>query len=348
MITWEDIRRKSEQDQEKYAPRAELAVKPTASKIQGYTVSDIRPVLITEDLILNTALVLDTVHAVFSHWARWKDPKWTDIFSLWTASTWFADANDRLLFTSHPRLFPIADKGSGKTRMMKITRAMSRNPTGIVKAPVTAPGVRDALVAGRTVFLDEIDRQTGKGMGHLDLQSLISAYEADTASLNGQGGYNEQSIFGPMMLAAKPRILTGTNGYIEDLFERSFVITPQQSREEIADLKDDFFYSTAQISRVLKIWGASSRPGEGEEPHLWPIHSVPKALDSRMREISQPLLAVADRAVDPALMDAEGGDMRWALRAREAVQEVLLGRGRNGAEILADVVARLEQIGAQL
>jgi hypothetical protein len=302
---------------------------------------------------LNSAGLLDLVHAIFTYFARWDNPHDPVLATLWAASTWFREpANDGksgpLRFKAHPRLMMIAPPGSGKTRIMKITRAFSNDPTGIVKAPVTAPGVRDALDAGRTIFLDEIDRQIGAGRAHMDVQALISAYEADTGSLNGRGGVNEQNIFGPMMLAAKPKLLTGTNGYIEDLFERSFILNPVKwTGDPIPDLNDEFDDWADDISKVLKLWGATSvLAADGK--NVWPIHTVPKVLTSRMREISQPFLAVADRAVDPDVLDLEGKDIRWALAARTAVKERLLDHGENGNAILAGVADRMLKLGVKL
>jgi hypothetical protein len=314
------------------------------------TVREITPVRFREPepLTLNTARILDITRRILAYWGRWDNEAWLDVSTLWIASTWFADENQRLLFTAHPRLFAIAPKGSGKTRYMKLVRALSRNPTGIVKAPVTAPGVREALLGGRTVFLDELHRQIGTGRAHADLQSVISAYEADTGSLNARGGYNEQSIFGPMMLAAQPVIMTATSGLVDDLFERSFILAPGRSRDKIPDLNQEFEFAVEPMRKIFQLWGESVRPGPDDDRHLWPVHSMPERLDSRMREISQPLLAVADRAVDPDVIDAKGEDLRWAIAGRAAVQNVLLGHGENGAEILEDVTGRLRSLGIEL
>lgn len=302
---------------------------------------------------LNTALMLDIAHGALKYGARWPDPFWIDIVAMWAVSTWMVDESNRLLFNAHPRLFPIAPKGSGKTRVMKITRAMSRMPTGIVKAPVTAPGLREALSAGRTIFMDEFDRQTGRGMGHLDVQSIVSAYEKDTGSLNAFGGENEQSIYGPMMLAAKPRILTGTGGFLEDLFERSFVLTMEKSadpNDPIPDLDEDFDQIISQVPDLLTMWAEAVRfdLADAGKTSIWPIHTVPKALTSRQRELALPLLAVADRAVDPDVIERQGQDLRWAVRGREAVQAALLDRGTDGNKILASVTSDMRKLGIKL
>jgi hypothetical protein len=263
------------------------------------------------------------------------------------------DASNRLLFNAHGRIAFIGPMGTGKTRSMKIMRAMSRMPTGIVKAPVTAPGLRDALDAGYTVYLDEIDRQFGRGGAHLDVQSLVSAYEKDTGSLNGIGGLNQQNIYGPMVMAAKPRILTGTNGMVEDLLERSFVITPQRAddpNDQVPDLDEAYDRIIGKVPGLFAMWGELERYNVAESGAnaLWPIHTIPKALTARAREIALPLLAVADRGVDPDMITAHGSDLRWAIRGRESIQKVLLDRGTDGPQILSDVKKDMRKLGIKL
>lgn len=324
------------------------AVVPEPDAPQEITaVTDITPVDLDKPrgLTLNAAGLLDMIHGILGHWARWPgDGFQQDVTTLWIASTYMRDLDGELAFKAHPRLFPIAPAGSGKTRLMKIVRALAANPTPLVKAPVTAPGLRDALETGHTVFLDEVDRQIGAGRGHLDVQSLISAYEKDTGSLDGRGGYNPRAAFGPMMLGAKPRILTSTGGWVDDLFERAFILTPVKHTDEddpIPDLDDKFDYVTEPVPSVLELWAQQVVPVQGA---LWPVHSVPRTLTARMREISQPLLAVADRAVDPAVMEKDGHDLRWARRGRDAVTGMLLKHGDNGSEILADLTSRMREV----
>lgn len=333
----------AERKEENHAPVA----KPT--QITAYNLETREP----GDLQLNTALMLDIAHGVLKHWARWRMPEYIDIAAGWVASTWMVDTSNRLLFNAHGRFGLVGPMGTGKTRTMKLMRGMSRMPTGIVKAPITAPGLRDALDMGYTVFLDELDRQFGRGGAHLDVQSLVSAYEKDTGSLNGIGGLNQQNIYGPMVFGAKPRILTGTNGMVEDLLERAFVVTPVKADDPndiVPDLDEAYDRIIAKVPGLFAMWGETVRyeMAESGANSLWPIHSIPKALTARQREISLPLLAVADRAVDPDMIAAHGSDLRWAMRMREATQAVLLDRGNDGAQILADVKKDMRKLGIKL
>ena len=334
------------------AKKKELELRKDEPAVNVY---GIRPVTFKpEEFVLPTAAICDFVHRILRHWARWENPHWIDLAALWIVHTWFTDTDDRLMFANTARLFAIAPKGSGKTRIGQLVNALSREGTGIVKG-VTFPGARDAILAGATLILDEADRVFGRGMRNLDLQTLISAYEADTVSLNGKnGGYNRQAIFGPVMLMSKPAILTTTNENLEDLFERSFIITPRKFRPtpadpEIPELGEDFTRAVTQVRRLLKTWSASVRNEADENGKLWPIHKDwwPAGMDSRMKEISRPLLTVADRAVDPGLIKANGSDVRWALRGRNAVANVLLGHGTDGKEIIAEVTRMFKEMGIE-
>lgn len=294
----------------------------------------------------NPALLLDIMHRAATYWSRWREPWEADIAVLWAASTWMTDLDGTLLFDAHGRLAFIAPPGSGKTQDMRIIGDMSKNPTGIVKQPVTPYGLRNAFEQGKTIRLDEVDRIVGAGRANEGIQSIISAYERETASLDGKsGGANEHSLFGPMMFAAKPRLLTHTNGFVEDLIERAFVLTPVKHTDEndpIPDFDEQYDQVMDRIPKAMALWAEQIRPAEGR---LRPIHDVPKALTSRARQISAPLLAVADRAVDPELMRTQGHDIRWALRSREAVQAALLNHGENGAELIADLSEKMKGLG---
>lgn len=337
------------------AERREVAKRePHKPKVSAARVAPVE--LETEPDAINSFLLLNAMHAVYRNWAR-MDKHHSIIMTLWSASTWFRDPDNVLMFSEHGRPFFIAPPQSGKTRIMKITRALCKDSTDIVKAPVTAPGVRDALEAGRTVFLDEIDRQFRNGLGHPDLQSLVSAYERGTGSLNGVGGYNPKNIFGPMVLGAKPRILTATGGWLEDLLERSWVITPEKHadiHDPIPDLDDRFETFTEAFRGVLPMWAEAVRWQQVEEGGsakiLKPVHPIPRQLttEPRFKEIASPLLAVADRAVDPEYMAENGSDTRWARAARESVQAVLFGHGSDGNEILAGITGKMRDLGVDI
>lgn len=287
--------------------------------------------------VMNGAAILDLVHMIHEYYGRWKYPEWTDVATLWCAHTWFRDMDGQLMFDSSGRLGYVAPPGSGKSRLMRTTRAMSCNPTKLVSTDVTAPGVRMALHNGMTVFLDEFHRTVGAGRGKEALQSIVTGgYDHEGGSLNGIGGVNEQGNFGPIAFAAQPRIITGTQDMVKDIFERSFMILPEAAHDQVPDLDAQFSERTTKAARALELWAAEERPYAAEDGKFWPVHEVPSTLRNRARQIAMPLLAVADRAVDPKLTEGDGLDLRWATRARESVQAVLLGVG-SPKRVMAEV-----------
>lgn len=298
--------------------------------------------------VMNGAAVLDFTHLVLEYYGRWKYPEWTDVAALWGAHTWWRDVDGQLMFDSTGRLGLVAPPGCGKSRLMRSVRAMSCNPTKLVSSDVTAPGVRMALHNGMTVFLDEFHRTVGTGRGKEALQSVVTGgYDHEGGSLNGIGGVNEQGNFGPIAFAAQPRIITGTQDMVKDILERSFMILPSKPApdDEVPDLDAQFTERTSKAARALELWAAEERPYADEDGKFWPLHGTPATLKNRARQIAMPLLAVADRAVDPALVEGDGEDLRWAMRARESVQAVLLGVGepkRVMAEIEAEFRAMQE------
>jgi hypothetical protein len=182
----------------------------------------------------------------------------------------------------------------------------------------------------------------------MEIQKFVAAYKESSGSLDARGGgLNRQSSFGAMMLGAKERILTATGGWVDDLFERSFIITPERSGDKLPHMDAEFEKLSGAIRSGLALWGESVRPDDPKEK-LWPVHDVPEKLSGRQLEISEPLLAVADRAIDPEKLAEEGSDTRWAIRARDAAEAVLVGHGDSAAEIMDDITAQLTAMGVEL
>lgn len=270
---------------------------------------------------------LDLSYAMLHKWSRLSETEKV-VTALWIAHTWFTDGKEkpRLVFRATPRWLAIAPPSHGKTRVMEIMQSLSHSPTGIVNAPVTAPGVKEALSLGGTVFLDEIHRQFGRGRGHLDLQAILTGgYTNKGGSLNAYGGKNEQSVFGPIALGARPALETGTGEELDDIFQRSFIIRPEQSFDDIPDLDADFEEIVPTALKWLEDWAGLERPQptrDDPKPCLWPIYQVNPRLKGRPKQIASTLLAVADRADQD---DQGRTDLRWPLRARKAVDQMLLG-----------------------
>lgn len=282
------------------------------------------------------AHAMDYVWKILAYYARWNCPEEITAVASWVMHTWCDYAGSgvnggdgRLCFAASPRLLFVGEQNTGKSRKEQLIRALVRNPTGRVSGIVTAYGVRNVLNLGQTVILDEAQRYFGAGRGKEDLQGIIAGgYIHDGVSLTGKQGKDEQSIFGPICLAAKPEIMTMTNDMLTDLFSRCFIIYTQEwepTPEDpgIPDLDDQFEFRAAEVRTLLGAWAAYHRPPASRR--LWAIHTIPETLTTRNREISQTLFAVADRATDPELTAHGGVDLRWAVATRDAVMKVLAG-----------------------
>jgi hypothetical protein len=287
----------------------------------------------------NGAKALDYTNAILDHYARWGDDRERHLIAAWIAHTWLDGpgrgpngGNGILSFNTTPRVILLGYKGSGKSRKQTLVRSMCRNPTGRVSGVVTAYGVWKALSQGKTVILDEAQRYFYAGRAKEDLQGIIAGgYTFDGVSLNGRKEEGEQSIFGPIMLAAQPSIIEQTGDQLDDLWERSFPVWCEKNTDEIPDLDDAFDQRAAIARRELALWAADIRSDE----KLWHIHSIPKVLTARDREITIPLCATADRATDPAVER----DIRWAVLIREAAVHLLTGGSKQDGELDLELIS---------
>lgn len=271
---------------------------------------------------------LDLAYAMISNWTRITESEKV-VTALWIAHTWFTDGGEkpRLVFRATPRWLAIAPPSHGKTRVMEVMQSLVRDgSSGILNAPLTAPGVRNLLTLGESVFIDEVHRQFNTGKGHLDLQSILTGgYTNRGGAVNAYGGKNAQSIFGPVALGARPALETATGEELDDIFQRSFIIRPEKSFDDIPELDADFEEIVPIALKWFSDWAGMERPQptrDDPKPLLWPIYQVNPKLKGRPKQIASTLLAVADRADQD---DQGRTDLRWPLRARKAVDQMLLG-----------------------
>jgi hypothetical protein len=320
-----------------------------AKRDPQYIVKDttgITPVDLTVEVpAVDSSTLLKYICQVLTTYARFEKPEHVITIALWIASTWFAEPtstgmdNGKLMFEAHPRLMLIAEKSSGKNRVMKILRRLVRNPSIIGTGVVTSYGVRNELSAGRTVFIDEYHKRVGTtGKKQSDLQEDVLAYSREAGSIDGRGGtINEQSLFGPIVLAAQPSIRHGLQGEaLDDLFDRCFIIPMPHHvnpADKIPHLDEEFERKCKDLHDTLELWGAAlyeGMAGRMSKKYL-PIHPMPEHLTGRLLEVSEVLAAVADRAVNPDVMEANfkatgvAKDTEWAEMCRDAVQVLKLG-----------------------
>ena len=305
-------------------------------------------------------LLIAEICRIYTTYARFDRIEDVITLALWTASTWFVEptaaqgmTNGTLLFEAHPRILLIGEPESGKNRVMKIMRRLVRNPSGIGTAKVTAVGVRNLLNHGETVFIDEYHKRVGTtGRRNYDLQEDILAYSQDSVSIDGAYGQdNQRNLFGPIVLAAQPEILTGMQGdALNDLFQRCFLITLHPAADRIPALDGMFETDCEDIRVALEMWAAGLYETEmrgRKSKRYTAIHSMPDSFTGRRLECADVLCAVADRAVNPKMLTAGQQDTQWARYARDAAQLLLDGRG-DVAEIAGRIAARFDDQGLTL
>lgn len=311
--------------------------------------------LATEIPAVDSSLLLKYICKILTTYARFSKPEHVVTIALWIAGTWFVEPTEhgmidgQLCFEAFPRLFLIGDPSAGKNRVMKILRKLVRNPTVIGTVKVTSYGVQRALEDGMTVFIDEYHKWVGtQGTRNPDLQQAVLAYSREAGAIDGkQGKYNEYAAFGPVVLAAQPKIESGNRGEeLQDLFERSFIIRMQEHDDPddvIPDLDENFEADCEELRIAMELWAAgiyeTVLAGRKSKKYV-PVHSMPRVLTSRQREISIPLLFVSDIAVDPDVLAEHGEDTLWAEMARNAVLVTLRGRGDNVAAVMGSLAAK--------
>lgn len=312
---------------ENIAPKTAL-VTPTNREVAVVNGMDLATgnIASTNYATISGADMLDRTVQVLGTYAKWPKPEDIVVTALLVAGTHFVDNDGLLVFPDWARWLAVAPRESGKSRMLKLIMAMSRDSFGPLDGgDVTSKGIRNALDQHMTIGLDEAHLALGAARGYDSLKSVLLHYQNGGGSATGVGGISEYNTFGPVFMAAQPSLMTGTKDRLLDLFTRCFVIFPEYTDEEIPDL-DNLFKARAEfVEWGLSRWAAQERPGYGQ--YLEPVFPVSKRLKSRKREIAKPLLAIADHAEDLRHPEGTADRNRWSIIARNAVNELLLGEG---------------------
>lgn len=298
------------------------------------------------------ARYLDRTRSFLRYYAHWPNEETLTLATLWVAMSHFVDDDGEQLFSAVPHMLLVGKHGTGKTRMMQEMSAVLRNPTALATR-YTMPGIRDALHNHYVPVLDELHRTIGGRSGRENnaVQGVIAgAYKSGSGTLDGIGGMHQQAAFGQILMAAQPQIITNTNDLLDDLLERSIMIETEKSFDEVPPLDENFNVIGKNLHDILEVWGAAERPvptKQNPKPKLWPVHALPGELQARTAEISEPLLAVADRAID-YMGQTEADQARWAIEGRAAVVKVFKGHGNDPSTLVDDVEARMTAMGMDL
>lgn len=293
--------------------------------------TDTRPETVT------LADALDAAHAALTRHVVFPCPEAADAVTLWAATTHLTP----VLPTAPRLMINSPERGCGKSTLMDLVKALSRNPESIIDATAgTAVRLLSELVVP-TLFFDEADimfKNDGSGKGHAELRAVLnSGFEPGgyvmRCARGSNGGVLKFPTFGPVCVA-------GIGNFPDTLTSRSVVITMRRKAltEEVTQYRPTrhavrIWPIREAISNALDPlwadfearcdWLGADVP-EGEEPRI--------PASNREADVWEPLIAVADLA---------GGE--WVERARRACVELVRLKSNQeptettGVQLLEDI-----------
>jgi uncharacterized protein DUF3631 len=235
--------------------------------------------------------VITRVHELLVRHVRFNETWQADLIALWVTGTFLHS-----LFAVFGYLhLTSAGKRCGKTLLLDLLGHLCFNATRSATDPSPAFIFRDAERNCDTQLFDEVENLTGGDRrSHAPLMAMLNAgfrrgarvpriVDAKTNS------FHEFSVYAP-------RVLAGINRLSTTLADRSFRITlirkrgderlerfsPKQHGNEVDRLRDDLHLAALQHAK--EIAGAYDRAGQ---------FPVPVAIDDRLRDILEPLFAIA-------------------------------------------------------
>ncbi|WP_427129338.1 DUF3631 domain-containing protein [Pseudarthrobacter sp. S9] len=275
---------------------------------------------------VDPAALLDDVQTFLERFIAYPEPEAATAHALWIAHAHLIEA-----FENSPRLaFLSPEPGSGKSRCMELTEALTPRPVLSVNSSVAYVFRKISDEAGLpTLLMDEIDAvfSSGKGDGNEDLRGLLnSGYRkgatAGRAAIRGKEIVTEEW---PSFCAVA---LAGLNQLPDTLMTRSIVVNMKRRRQgqkvEPYRRRVNQPEAIALTERIAdfaaSVWTQVS--------DAWP--DLPEGIEDRDADIWEPILAIADAA---------GG--HWPVTARDAAM-VMVAKAKEkpatlGIKLLADI-----------
>lgn len=272
------------------------------------------------------ATVLDDVRTFLERFIAYPEPEAAVAHTLWIVHAHLIEA-----FENTPRLaFLSPEPGSGKSRCMELTEALTPRPVLSVNSSVAYVFRKISDEAGLpTLLMDEIDAvfSNGKGDGNEDLRGLLnSGYRkgatAGRAAIRGKEIVTEEW---PSFCAVA---LAGLNQLPDTLMTRSIVVNMKRRRQgqkvepyrRRVNQPEALALSERIAEFAASVWTQVS--------DAWP--ELPEGIEDRDADIWEPILAIADAA---------GG--HWPETARSAAV-VMVAKAKEkpatlGIKLLADI-----------
>lgn len=276
------------------------------------------------------AELLDQVQNYLERFIAYPSPESATAHALWIAHAHLITA-----FENTPRLaFLSPEPGSGKSRCMELTEALSPRPVLSVNASVAYIFRKISDEAGLpTLLMDEIDSvfSNGKAEGNEDLRGLLnSGYRkgatAGRAAIRGKEIVTEEW---PSFCAVA---LAGLNQLPDTLMTRSIVINMKRRPQ---GQKVESYRRRVNAPEAGLLAGRLSEFADSvliDVSEAWP--DLPEGIEDRDADIWEPILAIADAA---------GG--HWPDTARAAAV-VMVARAKEkpatlGIRLLDDIRAAM-------
>lgn len=273
-----------------------------------------------------TKSALWSVGSMFDDFVVFPSPEARDAAALWVLHTWAIDA-----FHATPRLsLRSAEPGSGKSIVLDLVEAMSRNGRGAI---YITPAVYWTMMdqGMPTLCVDEIDTvysAAGSAAAHVVLRSIMNAgYRRGKTVPRKVGGQTRDfEVFGPLALAGIGRLPDTIASRSVEIIMRK----PREGDKAVREFRPRFAQDGLAIAR--------------RRCEAWAKEAVPRLMDAmpedipasnRAKEVWEPLIAVAD------LAGAE-----WSKRARVVCKKLTEASSKKpvalGTQLLADMRAIME------
>lgn len=272
------------------------------------------------------ATLLDDVQTFLSRFIAYPSPESSTAHALWIAHAHLVDS-----FENTPRLaFLSPEPGSGKSRCMELTEALTPRPVLSVNSTVAYVFRKISDEAGLpTLLMDEIDSvfSGSKSDGNEDLRGLLnSGYRkgatAGRAAIRGKEIVTEEW---PSYCAVA---LAGLNQLPDTLMTRSIVVhMKRRSRGQVVEPYRRRVNQPEAVKLTERLADFANQV-RATVADAWP--ELPEGIEDRDADIWEPILAIADAA---------GG--HWPATARDAavlmVAESQKKPATLGIKLLADI-----------
>jgi len=247
-----------------------------------------------------TADLLHELTGIFKKFLYLPDYRLPTLLALWTLNSYVYAMSDYCgyLWITGP------GKRCGKTTLLKLLRSLCSNTTANLVG-ITAPTLFRIAHAGKTLILDEVEnlRSGDHQMATAINQVLNSGFEAGGAVPRVEEVNGSYSNTPKEWKTYSPKAIAGINDIPETAADRSFKIIMRRAKAQDCVKR----FRMQQEEKSLKIlrdklqqWAEAYKAnGTGSQPRIdddWEEDNLFEGCDYRLRDIGEPLVAIAQLA----------------------------------------------------